>query len=159
MPPCATPSRRSRTRSSVILADVNVLVYAFDEQARSHERYRTWLIESLSGGQSFALADTVLAGFVRIVTSSRIYEQPTPAVDALEFVDVVIHSPSAVWVSSNDTAWQTLGELVEGDTGIGGNRVPDAYLAALAIANGARLATADRGFARYPGLAWFDPAG
>ena len=28
---------------------------------------------------------------------------------------------------------------------------------ALAISNGARLATADRGMARYPGLDWFDP--
>jgi predicted nucleic acid-binding protein len=36
--------------------------------------------------------------------------------------------------------------------------VPDAYLAALAISHGCRLATADRGFARFPGLDHFDPA-
>jgi predicted nucleic acid-binding protein len=30
--------------------------------------------------------------------------------------------------------------------------------AALCIAHGARLATADRGFARFRGLTWFDPA-
>jgi predicted nucleic acid-binding protein len=40
---------------------------------------------------------------------------------------------------------------------IRGNLVPDAWIAALAISHGARLATADRGFARYEGLDFFDP--
>lgn len=39
-----------------------------------------------------------------------------------------------------------------------GNLVPDAYLAAVAISHGALLASNDRGFARFPGLRWFDPA-
>jgi uncharacterized protein len=148
----------TRNRRSVILADVNVLIYAFDEDAREHERYRNWLISALSDAQPFALVDTILAGFVRIVSSARIYDAPTPAVEALAFVDALIHSPAAAWVRPNQTAWRVLSDLAEQDAGIGGNRVPDAYLAALAIANGARLATADRGFSRYPGLAWFDPA-
>jgi predicted nucleic acid-binding protein len=37
------------------------------------------------------------------------------------------------------------------DGGARGNLVPDAYLAALAIDTGSELATADRGFARFPG--------
>ncbi|MDQ3642021.1 MAG: hypothetical protein M3450_11325 [Actinomycetota bacterium] len=36
--------------------------------------------------------------------------------------------------------------------------MPDAHLAAVAVAHGCRLATADRGFARFPALDWFDPA-
>jgi len=32
------------------------------------------------------------------------------------------------------------------------------HLAALALTHGCRIATADRGFARFPGLDWFDPA-
>jgi toxin-antitoxin system PIN domain toxin len=142
----------------VILADVNVLVYAFDEQSQSHPKYRSWLIEALSGPQPFALVDTVLTGFVRIVTDSRIYEQPTTAADAFSFVGALIESPSAVWLPSNKPTWKALGQLVDEDGGIKGKLVPDAYLAAVAIANGVRLATADRGFSRYPGLAWFDPA-
>jgi len=41
---------------------------------------------------------------------------------------------------------------------ISGTLVPDAHLAAVALTHGCRLATADRGFARFPGLDWFDPA-
>lgn len=148
----------TRTPASVILADVNVLVYAFDEDTHLHETYRTWLIESLSGVQPFALVDTVLAGFVRIVTSSRIYDRPTHTSDALDFVDALIRSQASTWINSNESAWGKLGDFVDQDTGISGNRFPDAYLAALAVANGARLATADRGFSRYPALTWFDPA-
>jgi uncharacterized protein len=148
----------TRTRASVILADVNVLVCAFDEDTHLHEIYRTWLTESLSGAQPFALVDSVLAGFVRVVTSSRIYERPTRTPDALDFVDALIRSQSSTWINSNESAWRTLSEFVDQDAGIRGNRIPDAYLAALAIANGAQLATADRGFSRYRGLTWFDPA-
>jgi len=36
--------------------------------------------------------------------------------------------------------------------------VPDGWLAAIALSQGARIATADRGFGRYPGLRFYDPA-
>lgn len=39
-----------------------------------------------------------------------------------------------------------------------GDRIPDAWLAALALEHRATLVTADRGFARYPGLPWRDRA-
>jgi hypothetical protein len=142
----------------VILADVNVLVYAFDEETTGHEHYRDWLLGAIVGDEGLGLVDAVLAGFVRIVTDPRIYDHPASALDALDFVDSLAHAPSTRWISSNLSAWKAFGALAERDTGIRGNRIPDAFLAALSIVNGARLATADRGFARYPGLNWFDPA-
>lgn len=142
----------------MILADVNVLVYGFDEEATRHELYRNWLAQTLASDESFGLVDAVLAGFVRIVTSPRIYDRPASALEALDFVDALVQGARTSWISSNGSTWKTLGTLAEGDAGIRGERVPDAYLSALAIANGARLATADRGFARYKGLSWFDPA-
>lgn len=48
--------------------------------------------------------------------------------------------------------------LAAEDPGIRGDLLPDAQLAALCLANGARLATRDRGFAHFPSLRWFDPA-
>jgi predicted nucleic acid-binding protein len=47
---------------------------------------------------------------------------------------------------------------VAGDRAVRGNLVPDAYATALAVSQGCRLATADRGFARFPGLDHLDPA-
>jgi len=45
----------------------------------------------------------------------------------------------------------TRDELVRGPL------VLDAWLAALALSHGCRMATADRGFARFEGLDWFVP--
>lgn len=33
----------------------------------------------------------------------------------------------------------------------------DAHLAAIALEHGAAVAIRDRGFARFPGVSWFDP--
>jgi hypothetical protein len=41
--------------------------------------------------------------------------------------------------------------------GVRGNLVPDAFLAALAIESGSEWVTADRDFARFPGLRWRHP--
>jgi hypothetical protein len=41
--------------------------------------------------------------------------------------------------------------------GVKGNRVPDAYLAALAIESGSEWITTDRDFSRFPGLRWRHP--
>jgi len=43
------------------------------------------------------------------------------------------------------------------DASARGNLVPDAFLAALAIEQGATWVTTDRGFARFPGLRWRVP--
>ncbi len=56
-----------------------------------------------------------------------------------------------------NVGWTGLSRLLHDDPGVVG-LVPDAFLASLAVAHGCRLATADRGFARFPGLTWFDPA-
>ncbi len=54
--------------------------------------------------------------------------------------------------------WSTFAALVDDDAQLRANLLPDAWLVALAKAHGCRLATADRGFARFGGLDWFDPA-
>lgn len=142
----------------MILPDVNVLVYAFRREAADHERYADWLSRVVAGEDELALHDLPLSGFVRVVTNARIMSTPAPLEQTLEFVQRLIGAPRARWVPAGALAWTRLASIVTADRGIAGNLVPDAYLAAVAMAHGCRLATADRGFARFPGLAWFDPA-
>jgi len=52
--------------------------------------------------------------------------------------------------------WEIFARLCR-KIGARGNRVPDAFLAALAIESGSEWMTADRGFARFPGLRWRHP--
>ena len=85
-------------------------------------------------------------------------QPPVTAAGAFEFVDALRRT---AWVSTalgSRIVLDRMRELCTDDPGIRGNLVPDAYLAAAALAHDARLATRDRGFARFPGLRWFDPA-
>ena len=57
----------------MVLPDVNVLVYAHREDAPDHDDYRDWLEGVVEGPNAYGVADLVLAGFVRVVTSPRVF--------------------------------------------------------------------------------------
>lgn len=141
----------------MILPDVNVLVYAFRREADRHERYAQWLAGVVAGDDELALHDTVLAGMARIVTNPRIMRSPAPMPTVVEFLDRLGSARRARWVPSGPATWEVFARLSRDDRGVTGNLVPDALLAAVALAHGCRLATADRGFARFTGLDHFDP--
>lgn len=141
----------------MIVPDVNILVYAFRADAPEHEEYAGWLNAAITR-ESVGVCDVVLSGFVRIVTHPRITSAPAPIDAALEFTRRLIDAPRTRWLTSGAAAWERLESIGAEDSGVRGNLVPDAYIAALCLANGARLATRDRGFARFTDLRSFDPA-
>lgn len=140
----------------MILPDVNVLVYAFRREAVDHDRYARWLSTAIAGSE-LALVDTVLLGMVRIVTSPRIMADPAPTTVALRFVATLRAAPRARQLAPTAATWDRLRTIADRDEQVRGPLVPDAWLAALALSHGCRLATADRGFARFEGLEWFTP--
>ncbi len=142
----------------MILPDVNVLVSAFRREAEHHEGYATWLARMVAGAEELALHDSVLAGVARLVTNPKIFADPAPLPVTLEFLARIRGARRARWLTSGDAAWIEFGELARADRGLRANLVPDAFLAALARAHGCQIATADRGFARFPGVRSFDPA-
>ncbi len=142
----------------MIVLDVNVVVYAYRREAEQHDRYASWLSELVAGGDDIGLAEGTLIGFTRIVTNARIVGDPAPAADALGFVGALRGAPRARALAASPATWDAFAAVVRADPAVRGNLVPDAWLAALTISNGGRLATADRGFARFDGLDWFDPA-
>ncbi len=141
----------------MILPDVNTLVYAFHRDATNHDRYAEWLNEALAGSEPVLLADVVLTGFLRVVTNRRIFTDPAPMAEALAFVEALRGSRAGMVLPSTDAAWRQLARFVGNDSYLVGNLVPDAWIASLAVTAGARVATADASFARFEGLAWFDP--
>lgn len=140
----------------MILPDVNVLVYAFRREAADHDRYASWLSAALVRSE-LALVETVLLGMIRIVTSPRIMAEPAPTPLALRFVDALLAAPRARRLAPTKATWERLQDIAARDERVRGPLVPDAWLAALALSHGCRLATADRGFARFEGLDWFVP--
>lgn len=141
----------------MIQPDVNVLVYAYRREAEDHAAYAAWLNGVVAGSEELGLVDAVLTSFVRIVTNPRILAKPAPTADALRFVTALRTSARARPLHATPATWNRFEEITRGDRAVRGNLVPDAWLAAIALSHGSRLATADRGFARFTGLDWFEP--
>lgn len=137
----------------MILADINVLVYAHRQDLPRHQRFSDWLKEEVESGRGYALCDASLTGFLRLVTNGRIFENPTPLDVALQVVEELRGQPGAIHLSPGPRHWALFTGLCSA-VGARGNDIPDAHLAALAIESGSELVTADRGFGRFPGLRW-----
>lgn len=130
--------------------DVNVLVLAHRADLEGHVTTASFVAEATAQGRPFCIPPVVASGAVRVSTHPRIFDEPTPLRDILNFVNALRDRPSHVLLDES-TAWPVFTRLC-GASDARGNRIPDAYLAALALANGASLVTADRGLARYQGL-------
>ena len=135
----------------MILMDVNVLVYAHREDTVDHPAYRDWVEETINGGGAYGVSELVLSGFVREVTHPKVFELPTSLAVALDVANQIRGQPQAVPIRPGPRHWglfETLLRSIEAR----GNRVPDAYHAALAIESGCDWITTDKGFLRFPGL-------
>jgi toxin-antitoxin system PIN domain toxin len=136
--------------------DVNVLVYAHRPESPRHEEHRAWLDHARRGIEPLGVSAIVASGFLRVVTHPRIFREPTPLDGALAFLDVLEASPATTDVAPGARHWEVFTDLCR-RVGAIGNLIPDAFLAALAIELGATWISADRGFARFPGLRWQHP--
>ena len=130
-----------------------MVVAAHRAEATNHASIRSWLERLIHGQGTFGVPSIVLSGFLRIVTHPRIFTEPATLHQALAFTEVIRSRASFVEVSPGPRHWSIFTSLCEA-ADARGNRVPDAYLAALAIESGSEWVTLDRGFARFPDLRW-----
>ena len=132
--------------------DVNVLVAASRTDHPHHAVARAWLeqaVRAAATGAAFTLMPMVLVSFLRLVTSPKIFRQPTPIDDAIAFVDAILAAPG-VHLSTLGSEWPTLRGLCL-DKQLGGNDVPDAWLAAAVAHLGEHLGSFDRDFKKLLG--------
>ncbi len=136
------------------MPDVNVLVYAHREETSHHQRYAKWLTELASGPEPFAVSESVLQGFIRIVTNPRIFDPPSTTVQTFEFIDALLSRPTCSVIRPGPSHWGIFRRLCESGN-LQGKIVADAAHAALAIESGCEWVTADTDFARFaPPLRW-----
>lgn len=140
----------------MILWDVNVLIYAFRSDSDRHTDYRRWLVGVLDSPPPFGVSELVLSAFVRIVTNPRAFRNPDPLDDAFEFCHAIVSRPQHVRLVPGPRHWHIFRELSR-SANAKGNMISDAYFAALAIEHDCEWHTADRDYARFPGLRWKHP--
>jgi toxin-antitoxin system PIN domain toxin len=140
----------------MILADVNVLIYAFRKDVPQHAVCRPWLEGVVSGDAHFGMTRLALSAVVRITTNLRIFKEPSTAEEAFRFCDNLLGQPHCDAVEPGKRHWDIFHRLCR-DTGTTGQRVTDAWFAALAIEWGCEWITMDRDYARFSGLRWSEP--
>jgi toxin-antitoxin system PIN domain toxin len=140
----------------VILADVNVLIYAFRTDAPKHSLCKNWLEAVVHGDARFGVSPLALSALVRVTTDTRAFPNATPIGEAFAFCERLLREPNAVTVEPGARHWRIFERLCR-EGGIVGPRVTDAWYAALAIECGCVFVTFDRDYARFPGLDWREP--
>jgi len=140
----------------MILVDVNLLIYAVNEDAPLHAAAKSWLEQALSGSETVAFSWNVLLAFLRLTTRPAVFRNPLPTEKAFAIVEAWLRQPVTTTVEPTARHLTTLRDLILA-FGTGGNLTSDAHLAALAIEHGAELCSADRDFGRFPRLKWRNP--
>ncbi|HEY6045611.1 MAG TPA: type II toxin-antitoxin system VapC family toxin [Pyrinomonadaceae bacterium] len=136
--------------------DLNLLLYAVNRDSHRHSDAKAWIEDTMSGEERIVIPWTVILGFIRLTTSSRVFPHPLSVEDALRTVDAWLSQPSVSPLEPGEGHWSILRDLLL-DAGSAGNLTTDAHIAALAIEHGAELCSTDADFARFKQLRWTNP--
>jgi toxin-antitoxin system PIN domain toxin len=141
----------------MIAVDTNILV-AFHRTEYPYHPAAVEAVTSLAEGTPrWAIPWPCVHEFLAIVTNGRIFNQPTPASEALAVLDALMQSPSLSLIGEDAGYWGMLNGLIRAG-GITGARVHDARIAAICLLHRVDcLWTADRDFGRFPALKHRNP--
>lgn len=140
----------------MIVPDVNLLVYAYNETAPFHQQARRWWEGLVNGTERVGVPWLVAAGFVRLLTHPSVRERPATPVQAVDYVEEWFRF-SNVTPLNPGTEHIRLFRAALNAAGVGANLVTDAHVAALAIEHQAEVHSNDADFGRFPGLRWRNP--
>ena len=140
----------------MIVVDSNLLIYAYDTESAHHAKSRGWLEKTFSGAEIVGLPWQTVSAFLRVVTNRRLPRSYRPVEEALQTVEEWLAQPNVRVLTPGDGHWALLRRIIV-EANASGPLVSDAELAALTIEYGGVLHTADRDFARFPGLRWTNP--
>lgn len=133
------------------LVDLNVLLYAVNEDSPHHEAALAFWEAALNGDEPVGLPWVVVLGFLRLVTNPVLLPRPMRVEAALARVDAWLATGIVRVVREKDEHWSLLRSFLQA-AGAAGNLTTDAHLAAMAISHGAVLVSFDNDFARFHGL-------
>lgn len=130
--------------------DTNVLVYSEIVSSTHHRKARRLLTELAEGQVPWAIPWPCVYEFLRVVTHPRVFSPPVPLAIALHDLDQILASPTLVLLSETERHSDVMTTVVR-ESGVTGNLVHDAHIAALCIEHGvSELLTGDRDFSRLP---------
>lgn len=140
----------------MIVVDANLLIYSYDVHSSDHKKSVAWLEKAFSGSEPVGLPWQSISAFLRVVTNRRLAGLRVEPNIAVQVVEEWLEAPNVRVLVPGDQHWHLLRRMI-GEGRASGAMVTDAALAALTIEAGGVLHSADRDFARFPGLRWVNP--
>ena len=141
---------------SLLLLDVNVVVAAHRDDHALYPIAGTWFQEVLAGVAPFAVPAIVWGSFLRLVTNRRIFDPPTPLVEAFAFLEGTCAQPHHVRVEPGPEHLRLLRRICM-ESNATADLIPDAVIAAIALEHHAVVASLDRDFARFSSIDFVVP--
>ena len=133
----------------MIALDTNLLVYAHRNDSPFHDAAKSAVDGLVGSGAVWALPWPCLHEFISVVTSARIFKQPTPLASAFEVLRAMTDSPHARLLAEGPGYLQILQRCALAAR-LAGPAIHDARIAALCLHHGVReLWSADRDFSRF----------
>ena len=140
------------------LLDANVLLAAWNSDDPNHPAVSKWLEATFARREAIGIPWLVRHAFVRIATNPRIFPRPLSLEEAFDLIQEWSNSSYVYSAEPGPHHGAILREIAV-QSASHGSRLTDAILAAIAMENGATLASLDRDFRKFPGLKWIDPLG
>ena len=152
-------SWRQKTSSGnkgVIVPDLNLLIYAYNDDAPLYASARSWWEGLMNGTERVGTPWVVAAGFVRLMTQPNVLNDPFTPDEAIDTVEAWFRLPHVAPLNPG-AEHLTLVRGALAAAGVGGDLVTDAHIAALAMEYQGEVHTNDMDFSRFPGLRWRNP--
>ena len=140
----------------MIVPDLNLLVYAYNDGAPHHEPARRWWEDLVNGTERVGVPWVVSTGFVRLMTHPKVLTHPAAATEAVDYVREWFRFPHVAPVNPGAEHLALLRRNLAA-AGVGANLVTDSHIAAVAMEYQAEVHSNDTDFSRFPGLRWRNP--
>lgn len=133
------------------ILDANIVLYAYNPDAPQHSAVAGWLEKLFSGPDLIGIPWQTIWAFLRVSTNVRLGAPASAIANAFKRAAEWQDDPRVVIVQPGPRHLELLRQLVI-ESRATAPLITDAALAALAIENGAVLASTDRDFSRFPNL-------
>ena len=141
----------------MIIPDVNLLLYAYDDNSSQYTAGRDWWERLMSGNEEVGLPWIVINGFVRLMANPRVVGSSISPAAASDIVGDWLRYPHVAPINPGHGHLTHFRRYLA-VPGAGPNLVTDAHIAALATEHNAEVHTYnDSDFARFSGLRWRNP--
>ncbi len=140
----------------MIVPDVNLLIYAYNDGSPRHDSARRWWEDLINGTERVAVPWVVSTGFVRLMTHAKVLARPAAPSEAVEYVREWFRFPHVTPINPGSEHITHFRRNLDA-AGVGANLVTDAHIAALAMEYQAEVHSNDTDFSRFPGLLWRNP--